>query len=116
MSEPWSKWQRWNQVKCPHCGVHHDLSPFDYLLRPMVGTDKSRRDVPVFTCELMKDGKDVGCGQKFEVVKVDNPVLVRVRAADQQAGEFRNIQTDEERKAFEESEVWKEMQKKNPRI
>lgn len=112
----WSKWQRWHQVKCPNCEVRHDLTPFDYLIRPMVGQDKNRRDVPIFTCELVKDGKDIGCGRKFEVVQVDNPVLVRIRPAASDAGGFDHLQTEEERKAFEQSEAWQEMQKKRPRV
>lgn len=116
MPGKWSKWQRWTGVKCPHCGLAHDLSPFDYVLIPMKGIKKKEgKDIPVFTCELMKDGTDLGCGKQFEVVQVDQPVLVRVREAAERAAGFDHIQTDEERLAFEQSKIWKEMQKKNPR-
>ena len=30
----WTKWMRWNAAKCPHCGVYHDLTKFDYLMLP----------------------------------------------------------------------------------
>lgn len=108
MPASWSKWQRWHAVKCPNCGVIHDLTAFDYLIRP----DNQK---PVFACEFMKDGIDIGCGKKFQVVAVDNPVLVRVRLEHDDAGEFKHVQTEAERREFEQSEVWREMQKKKPR-
>jgi hypothetical protein len=117
MPEKWSKWQRWTTVKCPHCECHHDLTPFDYVLMAMRdAATKNQRDIPVFRCELIRDGRDVGCGRKFEVVQVDQPVLVRVRPAKDDAGEFKHIQTESERLAFEQTEIWREMQAKKPRV
>jgi hypothetical protein len=107
MPEKWSKWQRWSAVKCPHCETRHDLTPFDYLIQP---GDQN----PVFGCEVTDESGQVtgGCGKKFQVVAVDNPILVRVRKAGDDAGGFANAQTDEERKKFEESETWAELQRK----
>jgi hypothetical protein len=110
MPEKWSKWQRWTDVKCPHCGARHDLTPFDYLIQ-------SGDQNPVFGCELTDDDGNVtgGCKRRFQVVAVDRPVLVRVRKTGDDAGGFANAQTAEERKAFEQTEAWKEMQKRKRR-
>lgn len=109
MSEKWSKWMRWTDVKCPHCGLQHDVTKFDYLILPS-------NQKPVFSCEKKDDdGAEIGCGKRFQVVQVDQPILVRVRKAKDDAGEFKNVQTDEEREKFEKSAAWAEMQRKGQR-
>lgn len=107
MPEKWSKWQRWNAVKCPHCGTRQDLTAFDYLIRP---GDQN----PVFECEVTDENgvRTGGCGRRFQVVAVDQPILVRVRKASDDAGGFSNAQTDQERAEFEASEAWAELNKR----
>ena len=69
----WQKPYRATAVRCPHCGIPHNLMEFDYVL---MGGDQN----PIFECEGNDEhGNAIGCHNKFEVVKVEDVKLVWVR-------------------------------------
>lgn len=74
----WQKPFRATAVRCPHCGRPYNLLEFDYVLQ---GGDLN----PIFECEEQDDaGNELGCGGKFQVVKVEDVKLIWVRPTDQE--------------------------------
>lgn len=64
----WSGPHRWYEVRCPnpHCNKRHDLRVFDYHINSN----------PTVVCE---DADGSGCGQSFEVTRVEDVKLIWTR-------------------------------------
>jgi len=105
MPEKWGKPCRISAVRCPHCGKFNDCTEFDYAIESMFGDPKQQLDI---ACDH--------CNDNFRIVKVERPILVYARPIDgDKVRGFENVQTEEERVAFEQTPEYQDWLRKGPR-